>query len=440
MPEFAPSSAASDFTYRDGELYAEDVPLSRIAAEVGTPFYCYSSGTLEARYRRFAAALSDLRPTICYALKANSNLAVIRTLARLGAGADVVSEGELRRALAAGVPPERIVFSGVGKTRSEMAFALETGIHQINVESVPELEALSEVAVRLGRQAAVAIRINPDVDARTHAKISTGKSENKFGIDYDHAPAAFRRAASLPAIEPLGVAVHIGSQLVELEPFRLAFRRVVELVHRLRADSIDLRRVDLGGGLGISYRDGQPPAPAIEDYAAMVKAIVGDLDAEISFEPGRWLVAEAGVLVASVIYVKDGASRRFVIQDAAMNDLIRPSLYDAWHDVVPVRQPEAVPATPVDIVGPVCETGDTFATQRSLPPVAPGDLLAALSTGAYGAVMSSTYNSRLLVPEVMVRGDCFAVVRPRQTYDELLSLDAVPGWLAEPDRARRGAA
>jgi len=439
VPEQASSSAESDFTYRDGELCAEDVPLSRIAAEVGTPFYCYSSATLERRYRRFVAALSELRPSICYALKANSNLAVIRTLARLGAGADVVSEGELRRALAAGVPPERIVFSGVGKTRGEMAFALEAGIHQINVESEPELEALSEVAVRHGRRVPVAIRVNPDVDARTHAKISTGKSENKFGIDYDRAPAAFRRAASLPGIEPLGVAVHIGSQLVELEPFRLAFRRVVELVRGLRAGGIDLRRVDLGGGLGISYRDGQPSAPAIEEYAAMVTSVVGDLDVEVSFEPGRWLVADAGVLVSSVIYVKDGATRRFVVQDAAMNDLMRPSLYDAWHDFVPVRQPKA-PAALVDIVGPVCETGDTFATQRPLPPVAPGDLLAALSTGAYGAVMSSTYNSRPLVPEVMVRGDRFAVVRPRQTYEELLSLDIVPGWLAEPERARRGAA
>jgi diaminopimelate decarboxylase len=422
-----------EIAYRSGELHVEDVGLSRIAASVGTPFYCYSSAGLERRYLDFARAFAGQHATVCYAVKANSNLAVIRSFARLGAGADVVSEGELRRALAAGVPPGRIVFSGIGKTREEMAFALEVGIHQINVESLPELEVLSEVASGTGRVAAIGIRVNPDVDARTHAKISTGKSENKFGIDLDHAEAAFRRARELPGIDPVAVAVHIGSQLTSLDPFRVAFGRVVDLVRRLRADGIELSRLDLGGGLGIRYRGEEPPSLA--DYAAMVRETTGNLGLELTFEPGRALVGEAGVLVSRVVYVKDGATRRFVIQDAAMNDLIRPSLYDAWHDIVPVTEPAPRAAIrPVDVVGPVCETGDTFATQRPLPELRPDDLLAILSAGSYGAVMSSTYNSRLLVPEVLVRGDEFAVIRPRPSYDDLLSLDRVPGWLDDPDR------
>ena len=353
---------------------------------------------------------------------------MLRLFARLGAGADVVSEGELRRALAAGIPPERIVFAGVGKTREEMAFALSERIHQLNVESERELLALDEVARERGGRAPVAIRVNPDVDARTHAKIATGKSENKFGIDLAHAMGAFRRAAALPAIDVRGIAVHIGSQLTSLEPFRIAFGRVADLVRQLRAEGIAISRLDLGGGIGVRYHAETPPQVA--EYAALVKELTAGLDVALTFEPGRQLVANAGVLVSRIVYVKEGATRRFVIQDAAMNDLIRPSLYDAWHDIVPVREPAAgAVRSPLDVVGPVCETGDTFATQRPMPPLAEGDLLAILSAGAYGAVMSSTYNSRLLVPEVLVRGGEFSVIRRRSSYDELLSLDTVPGWL-----------
>ena len=420
---------APEFAYRAGELHAEGVPLARIAAAVGTPFYCYSSAAIERRYHRFAAAFAD-RAGICYALKANSNLAVIRLLARLGAGADVVSEGELRRALAAGVPAERIVFSGIGKTAAEMRFALEAGIRQINVESEPELSLLSEVASGMGRTAEIAIRVNPDVDARTHAKISTGKKENKFGIDLAHAPGAFRRAAQLPGLAVTGIALHIGSQLTDLGPFELAYRRAIELLHALAGEGILLSRVDFGGGLGIRYHNERPPA--IEDYAALVKRVTGGLDLELEFEPGRWLVGNAGVLVARVLYVKEGASRRFLVQDAAMNDLIRPSLYEAWHDIMPVAAPAAgAERRPVDVVGPVCETGDSFAAQRPLPPIAAGELLAVMSAGAYGAAMSSSYNSRLLVPEVLVQGDRFAVIRARPSYEELLSQDRMPDWLAE---------
>jgi diaminopimelate decarboxylase len=422
----------SEITYKKGELNVENVPLGRIADAVGTPFYCYSAAAIEGQYRRFAAAFAGRDARIFYALKANSNLAVIRLLARLGAGADVVSEGELRRALAAGVPPDRIVFSGVGKTRSEMAFALEQGIHQINVESESEIEALSEVAVRVGRKATLALRINPDVDAQTHAKISTGKSENKFGVDLDRALPAFRRAASLPGLDPVGIAVHIGSQVTSLDPFRAAFSRVVGLARRLREEGIEVSRIDLGGGLGVRYRGEAPPDA--EAYGAMVREIVGNAPVELGFEPGRLFVAEAGVLVSRILYVKPGVTRRFIVQDAAMNDLIRPALYEAWHDIVPVREPGAgARLQPADVVGPVCETGDTFATQRPLPPLEEGELLAVLSAGAYGAVMSSTYNTRLLVPEVLVRGGEFAVIRPRQTYDELLALDRVPDWLDGDD-------
>jgi diaminopimelate decarboxylase len=420
-----------DFAYRDGELHAEAVPLSRIAAAVGTPFFCFSSAAIERRYRRFAAAFGERRVLICYAMKANSNLAVLRLLARLGAGADVVSEGELRGALAAGIPARRIIFSGIGKTEAEMAFALEAGVHQINVESEPELAALNAVASRLGKTATVAIRVNPDVDARTHAKISTGKSENKFGIDLAHAADAFRRAARLPGLACTGIAVHIGSQIADLAPFELAFGRVAALVRALRAEGIALTRFDLGGGLGIRYRSEQPPA--IEAYAALAQRITADLDVELACEPGRWLVGDAGVLVARVLYVKDGATRRFLVQDAAMNDLLRPALYDAWHEIVPLRQPApGAERRPIDVVGPVCESGDSFATQRPLPPIAAGELLALLSAGAYGAVMSSSYNMRLTAPEILVRGTDFAVIRPRPDYAELLSRDKMPDWLAEP--------
>jgi diaminopimelate decarboxylase len=425
-----PGPGAPEFTYRADEFHAEDVPLARIAEAVGTPFYCYSSAQIEHRYRRFAAAFDDRPAMLCYSVKANSNLAVISTLARLGAGADVVSEGEFRRALAAGIPGERIIFSGIGKTEDEMAFALAHGVHQINVESLPELEALSRVASRLGRTAPIAVRVNPDVDARTHAKIATGKKENKFGIDLAHVADAYRIAARLPGIAPTGIALHIGSQLTELGPFETAFTRVVELLRALRADGIALSRLDFGGGVGIRYRDEQPPA--IEQYAVLVKRLTEGLDVTLAFEPGRFIVGNAGVLVARVLYVKEGVTRRFVVQDAAMNDLVRHAMYDAWHEIVPVRRPTAdAPHRPADVVGPVCETGDAFAAQRPLPPLAAGDLLAILSAGAYGAVMSSSYNTRLPVPEVLVRGAEFAVVRPRPSYEALLAQERMPPWLAE---------
>ncbi|WP_158045960.1 diaminopimelate decarboxylase [Skermanella pratensis] len=416
------------FTYRDGVLHAEDVALPALAAAVGTPFYCYSSAALEANYRAFATAFEGTDTGICYALKANSNLAVIRTLARMGAGADVVSEGEMRRALAGGVPADRIVFSGVGKTRGEMRAALEAGIFQLNVESIPELEALSQVAASMGRTASIAIRVNPDVDARTHAKIATGKKENKFGIDIDHAREIYARAAALPGIAPVAVAVHIGSQLTSLEPFRAAFERVVELVHALRADGHDIKRLDLGGGLGILYRDEE--VPAVGAYAGMVRSITGNLGCHVTLEPGRALVGNAGILVTRVIFRKTGLHREFLIVDAAMNDLIRPSLYDAWHTILPVVEPSSdAPRSPIDVVGPVCESGDTFAVQRVLPHLDQEDLVAFLSAGAYGAVMSSSYNTRPLIPEVLVSGADHAVVRRRPTVEEMLAAEQVPAWL-----------
>jgi diaminopimelate decarboxylase len=433
----------SFFPYRDRVLHVEDVALPRVAAAVGTPFYCYSSGAIETAYRDFAAALKGLDATICYALKANSNLAVVRTLARLGAGADVVSEGELRQALAAGVPARKIVFAGVGKTPEELGFALDVGVHQINVESLPELEALNRVALDKGRRAAVAVRVNPDVDARTHEMISTGKAENKFGVDAQQARQVCGRAAELPGIALEGLAVHIGSQLTGLAPFRAAFERVAALYRELRAAGLPLKRLDLGGGLGIAYGEESPP-PDVAAYAAVARAATAGLGAELVFEPGRHLVGNAGVLVTRVIYVKDGPGvedgpgvkdkpgRRFVIVDAAMNDLIRPPLYGAWHDIVPVLAPAPGTETRrVDIVGPICESADTFARQRPLPAVAEGDLLAICSSGAYGAVMSSAYNSRLPAPEVLARGGRFAVVRPRIDYEALLGRDRLPAWLDE---------
>jgi diaminopimelate decarboxylase len=425
------------FAYRDGALHAENVAVARIAEAVGTPFYLYSAAALRARYHAFADAFAAERPLICFAVKANSNLAVLRLLARLGAGADVVSEGELRRALAVGIPPTRILFSGVGKTRREIEAALAADIRQINIESIPELHRLSAAAAARGQTARVAIRVNPDVDALTHAKIATGRKENKFGIDIDDAVAAYRLAAVLPGIEPVGIAVHIGSQLVDLAPFRRAFGRVAELVLELRGAGLAVTRLDLGGGLGIRYHAETPPEPRA--YAALVGEIFGTLDVELAFEPGRALCGPSGLLVARVVYVKDGATRRFVIIDAAMNDLIRPALYDAWHDIVPVRLPPsgAVPR-PVDVVGPVCETGDTFATGRDLPPLAEDDLVAVTNAGAYGAVMSSTYNSRLLVPEVLVADDHFAVIRPRPSFDAMLGMDVIPDWLAAPNGEATG--
>ena len=429
------------FPYRGGELHAEDVPIEQIAAAVGTPFYLYSAAGLAALYHRFAEAFAPAKPLVCYAVKANSNLAVLRLFARLGAGADVVSEGELRRALAAGIPPRHIIFSGVGKMREELEAALAAGIHQINVESVPELRRLSEVAVARRQTARVALRVNPDIDALTHAKIATGKKENKFGIDIEDAGEAYRLAAELPGIEPVGLAMHIGSQLVDIGPFRDAFARLAELVLELRAAGLSVGRLDLGGGIGIRYHAERPPEPAA--YAALVRQVFGPLEVELAFEPGRVLCGPAGLLIASVVYVKDGATRRFVIIDAAMNDLIRPALYEAWHDIVPVRLPSAgAVLSPADVVGPVCETGDTFGTERDVPPLAEGDLVALTDAGAYGAVMSSAYNSRLLVPEVMVSEGRFAVIRARPSYEAMLALDAIPDWLADPAEAprQRGAA
>jgi diaminopimelate decarboxylase len=424
------------FAYRDGELHAERVAIAEVAAAVGTPFYLYSAAAFAAQYRRFAAAFAAERPLICYAVKANSNLAVLRLFAGLGAGADVVSEGELRRALAAGVPPERIIFSGVGKTRGEIEMALAAGIHQLNVESLPELRQVSAAAISAGRRAPVAIRVNPDVDAQTHHKIATGKKENKFGVDLDEAAAAYALAAELPGVEPVGLAVHIGSQLTGLDPYRRAFERLAELVLELRLAGLPVGRIDLGGGIGIRYRSEHPPEP--EAYAALAREIFGPLGLALALEPGRVLTGPAGLLIARVIYVKEGATRRFVIVDAAMNDLIRPALYNAWHDIVPLRLPgpDAL-LTPADVVGPVCESGDTFAVDRDLPPLVNDDLVAFTVAGAYGAVMASTYNSRLLVPEVLAAGDRFAVIRARPSYEALLALDAVPAWLDEA-AARRG--
>lgn len=418
------------FHYRDGALFAEGVALADIAAAVGTPVYVYSTATLVRHYQVFDAALAGLPHSIAYAMKAGGNLAVVRTLAGLGAGADVVSAGEYLKARAAGVPGERIVFSGVGKTRAEMAVALQGGIRQFNVESEPELRALSEVACGLGAVAPVALRINPDVDARTHDKISTGRKEDKFGIPLARARAAYALAASLPGIAVVGVDLHIGSQLTDLSPFEAAFRHLAGLVAVLRADGHAIGRLDLGGGLGIPYSpsNAAPPLPA--EYGALVARTLGHLGCEIEVEPGRLIVGNAGVLVARVIYVKDGEGRRFLILDAAMNDLVRPAMYGAHHDIVPVAEPPAgAVAAAFDVVGPVCESADTFARGRMLPPMAEGDLVAFRSAGAYGAAMASEYNARPLVPEVLVSGDHFAVIRPRPTFDELIGRDTLPPWL-----------
>jgi diaminopimelate decarboxylase len=418
------------FLYRRGILHAEDVPLPEIAATVGTPAYVYSTATLTRHYQVMDEALAGLPHSVCYAMKALSNLAVLRVLARLGAGMDVVSEGEYRRARAAGVPGERIVFSGVGKTRAEMAHALSGGIRQFNVESEPELAALSEVAAGMGLTAPVALRVNPDVDARTHAKIATGKSENKFGIPLARAREVYAAAARLPGISVVGVDVHIGSQLTDLQPFADAFARVADLVGALRADGHAISRIDLGGGLGIPYHRANTAPPLPFDYGDVVRRTVGHLGCEIEIEPGRLIAGNAGLLLASVIYVKQGEGRQFLILDAAMNDLIRPAMYDSFHEIVPVREP--VPGhdpQPFDIVGPVCETGDTFARDRLMPPTAAGDLVAFRSAGAYGAVMASEYNARPLVPEVLVNADHFDVVRRRPTFDEMLARDTIPAWL-----------
>ncbi|GLK85404.1 diaminopimelate decarboxylase [Ancylobacter defluvii] len=419
------------FTYRDGVLHAEDVSLADIAREVGTPVYVYSTATLERHYTVFAEAFADTRATVCYALKANSNQAVIRTLARLGAGADIVSGGELKRALAAGVQPHKIVFSGVGKTREEMAAALDAGIMCFNVESEPELLTLSEVAVSHGVAAPVSIRVNPDVDAKTHAKISTGKSENKFGIPVSRARQVYRHAASLPGIRVTGVDMHIGSQITDLEPFDNAAAVLAELARDLLAEGFPLTHLDLGGGLGVPYVAGEPDPPLPSAYAALIKRHTHNLGLGLVFEVGRLIVANAGALVSRVLYVKEGEGKTFVIVDAAMNDLIRPTLYDAHHEILPVRAAAAGGGGEMvaDVVGPVCESGDFLALGRRLPGLKAGDLIAVMTAGAYGAVQATTYNTRPLVPEVLVRDGDYAVVRPRMDAEALIALDKVPAWL-----------
>jgi diaminopimelate decarboxylase len=418
------------FAYRDGVLHAEQVDLSALADAVGTPFYCYSSATLERHYKVFAGAFADVDALVCYAMKANSNQAVIATLAKLGAGADVVSEGELLRARAAGIPSDKIMFSGVGKTERELALAVDEGILCVNVESEAELELLAAIAAAKGRTVAISVRVNPDIDPKTHAKIATGKAENKFGIPISRAREVYARAAGLKGVRVAGVDMHIGSQIVELDPFGDAFALLADFVRALRADGHTISHVDLGGGLGIPYRDDNEPPPDPDAYAAVVKGATQDIGCKLIFEPGRLIVGNAGILVTRVLYVKPGEAKTFIIIDAGMNDLIRPTLYEAHHEIWPVR--EAAPGAPriiADVVGPVCESGDYLALDRSLPEPQPGDLLAVMSAGAYGATQSGTYNTRALIPEVLVRTGEWALVRPRLEANALIALDRLPAWL-----------
>jgi diaminopimelate decarboxylase len=418
------------FDYRSGVLHAEAVDLVSLADAVGTPFYCYSSATIERHYKVFAGAFADVEALVCYAMKANSNQAVIATLAKLGAGADVVSEGELLRARAAGIPADKIMFSGVGKTARELALAVDQGILCVNVESEPELELLSSIAAAKGRTAAISIRVNPDVDPKTHKKIATGKAENKFGIPISQARDVYAKAAKLKGVRITGVDMHIGSQIIELDPFGDAFSLLADFVAVLRADGHSITHIDLGGGLGIPYREDNEPPPDPDAYAAIVKRATKNLGCKLIFEPGRLIVGNAGILVTRVIYVKRGEAKTFVIVDAGMNDLIRPTLYEAYHDIRPVRQTTpGAPRITADVVGPVCESGDFLALDRSLVEPRSGDLLAVMTAGAYGATQSGTYNSRALIPEVLVRNDEWAVIRPRVTAEELIALDRLPGWL-----------
>ncbi len=421
------------FEVSDGELACEGVPLSLIAEQVGTPVYVYSTATLERHFTVFRDAMAGIghgEPLIAYAVKANSNLSVLKTLADLGAGADTVSEGEIRRALAAGVPPERIVFSGVGKTARELAFALEVGVAEINVESEPELNLLARIAADKGARPQIAFRVNPDVAAGGHAKIATGKADNKFGVSMAEAERLYAWASNNANLRPVGVACHIGSQISDLAPMEAAFGKMRGLVERLRAEGLSVDRLDLGGGLGVPYFN-QPDPPPPEDYAAMIARTLKGLDVSLAFEPGRVIAANAGVLVSRVIHIHDRPEgQSFLVLDAAMNDLIRPAMYDAYHDIQPVRPlPADTPTEPFDVVGPICETGDTFARQRALPRLAPGDLVAFMSAGAYGAAMSSEYNTRPLAAEVLVRGEAFAIVRPRPTYEEMLAREPLAPWL-----------
>ena len=418
------------FAYRAGVMHAEAVDLGPLAASVGTPFYCYSTATLGRHYRVFAEAFADVPSLVCYAMKANSNQAVIATLARLGAGADVVSGGELKRALAAGVPAQKVMFSGIGKTADELAAAVDAGILCINVESEQELELLSSIAVSKARTACVSVRVNPDVDARTHAKIATGKSENKFGIPVSRARDVYAHAGKLKGVRVAGVDMHIGSQITELQPFDDAFALLADFVRMLRADGHHIEHVDLGGGLGIPYREDNEPPPDPVAYAAVVKRATRDLGCTLIFEPGRMIVGNAGILVTRVLYVKRGEAKNFVIVDAAMNDLIRPTLYEAHHDIRPIKEPTiGARRIMADVVGPICETGDYLALDREMDEPAPGDLLAIMTAGAYGAVQAGTYNTRALVPEILVNGPEWALVRPRLDVDSLIALDRVPNWL-----------
>jgi diaminopimelate decarboxylase len=418
------------FAYRDGVLHAEAVNLDALAGSVGTPFYCYSTATLERHYQVFAGAFADVDALVCYAMKANSNQAVIATLAELGAGADVVSEGELMRARLAGVPADKIMFSGVGKTARELSLAVDEGILCINVESEPELDLLSAIASAKGRAVNISVRVNPDVDAKTHHKIATGKAENKFGIPISRAREVYARAANLPGIQVTGVDMHIGSQITDLDPFDNAFTLLAEFVRTLRGDGHTISHVDLGGGLGIPYLDDNEPPPHPDAYAKMVKRATRDLGCRLIFEPGRLIVGNAGILVTRVLFVKRGEAKNFVVVDAAMNDLIRPTLYDAHHEIWPVEEPDASGRRiRADVVGPVCESGDFLALDRDLAEPAPGALLAVMSAGAYGAVQAGTYNTRPLVPEVLVKGAEWSVVRPRLEVDQLIALDRMPDWL-----------
>jgi diaminopimelate decarboxylase len=415
------------FEYKNGELYAEDVALRHIADEVGSPLYVYSTATLERHYLAFAEGVSELNPLICFAVKANSNIAVIKTLAKLGAGADVVSVGELKRAMAAGIPANKIIYSGVGKSEADLHSALKVGVHQINAESEAELQLLSAVAVDLGKTVQIGIRINPNVDARTHEKITTGMSENKFGVDIDLARDVYGRIAKLPGLRVSGVALHIGSQLTDLEPYREAYTKTAKFIELLRSDGHNITQLDLGGGLGITYNMEVVPSPA--EYGRMVKEIVGYLGCNISFEPGRLIAGNAGVLVTKVILVKEGIDRKFCIVDAAMNDLVRPTLYNAYHEIVPITK--ALPGAKqlkMDIVGPICESGDYFAKGRDMPALGTKDLLAIRSAGAYAAVMASVYNSRPLIPEVLVNGDQYSVIRRRWTVEDMMALEILPEW------------
>ncbi len=418
------------FTYRDGILHAEDVAINEIAAAVGTPFYVYSTATFQRHFQVFDEALAGMDHLVCYAMKANSNMAILRIMAQMGAGMDVVSGGEYARAIAAGVSSDKIVFSGVGKTADEMRMALSGGIRQFNVESEPELVVLNDVAMSMGKIAPITIRVNPDVDAKTHAKIATGKSENKFGIPISNAREVYAQAGKMQGIEVVGIDVHIGSQLTELEPYEQAFNKVAELTQTLRKDGHNIRRLDLGGGLGIPYERSNKAPPLPIEYGEVVRRTVGHLGCEIEIEPGRLIAGNAGIMVASVIYRKQGEGREFLIVDAAMNDLVRPAMYEAHHDIIPVNEPEAgIEPQPYDIVGPVCESGDTFAKGRNMPSLDAGDLVAFRSAGAYGAVMSSEYNSRPLIPEVLVNGDQFAVVRARPSYEDMINRDTIPAWM-----------